>query len=153
MTASAAATSSTSSPTISRSRTEASARSDELRNTLDDLANRHLLRLFRRAGLQLDASLLQRTWADRHPRGDPNQIGVLELDAGSLVAVVEQRIDPVLLELGTDALGGLPQGRVAGVHRNHVGTERCQRCRPHDAGGVVVLLDGGRHGASDADAV
>src|SRR6185503_17037273 len=107
MTASAAATSSTSSPTISRSRTGASARSDELRNTLDDFANGHLLRLFRRAGLQLDASLLQRTRPDRHPRGDPNQIGVLELDTRPLVTVVEQGVDPLILELGTDALGRL----------------------------------------------
>src|SRR6185503_13206135 len=140
MTASAAATSSTSSPTISRSRTGASARSDELRNTLDDFANGHLLRLFRRAGLQLDASLLQRTRADRDPRGDPNQIGILELDARPLVTIVEDGVDAVLLELGPNALGRLAQGRVAGVDRDHVGAEGRQRCGPHYTGSVVVLL-------------
>src|SRR5262249_24993302 len=109
---SAAATASTSRPTISRSRPRDSAGANELRNALDDLANGHLLRLARRARLQLDASLLQRTGADRDPRGDPDQVRVLELDAGPLVAVVEHRVHARGLEVHADALRRLAQRRI-----------------------------------------
>src|SRR5258705_8672266 len=88
----AAGTVSTSSPTIRRSRTRASARADECCNACDDLANRHLLCLARSAGLQLHASLLEGARPDRHARRNADQVRVLELDARALVAIVEDRV-------------------------------------------------------------
>ncbi len=47
--------------------------------------------------------------ADVDAVGDADQVGVLELDAGALVAVVEQDVEAGCVEVGGDLLAGCEQ--------------------------------------------
>src|SRR5262245_17610779 len=105
------------------------------------------------APLELDDPVREAARPDRDAHGEPDQVGVLELDARALVAVVEERVDPSGLQLRGDPLGGLSQLRVGSVHRDHPGAVGRERRRPDHARVVVVLLDRGRDGARDPDPV
>src|SRR5258708_25849122 len=54
---------------------------------------------------EIDHSVLEGLLADRDPEGEPDQVGVGELPAGPLVAVVEQHVDAGAGELRGDLLG------------------------------------------------
>ena len=53
--------------------------------------------------------------ADVDAIGDADQVGVLELDAGALIAVVEQDVETGGFEFGGDLFAGAEQGRVGNV--------------------------------------
>src|SRR6185436_14114385 len=88
----------------------------------------------------------------RDPDGDAEKVGVLELHAGALVAVVEQRLEASLPARVVDGLRGLLGGIVA-PDRDHVDVEGRDRPGPDDAVSVRQLLDGRGRDARGADAV
>ena len=86
--------------------------------------------------------------------GNANEIGIGELDAGAFVAIVEQYLEPGLLQPLAQRVRHAPHLRGLGVVQRHdVNVEWRHRRRPNDAGVVVALLHHGRHGARDAEAV
>src|ERR1700678_2001638 len=64
------------------------------------LANQYILATRSRARYQFYLAL-GCLLAYIHAIGNPNQVGVLELDPGPLVAIVEQHIEPCRIELGS----------------------------------------------------
>src|SRR4029078_4498991 len=102
---------------------------------------------------QVDLAVVERLLADSEPNRAPDEVGVGELFAGALVAVVEE-----------DGAGGLLPGthglvcafrtlRAARSERDHVHVVRRHRSRPHDPVLVVVLFDDRGHDASAPEAV
>ena len=96
----------------------------------------------------------QRLPADHDAQRDADQVGVLELHARPLVAVVQSTSMPAPGELVVQLLGGASPTRASvtftGDDEHLVGR---QRHRPDDAVLVVVLLDGRGDDPVDADAV
>src|SRR4051794_16626719 len=91
--------------------------------------------------------------AHGNPERDAGQLGVAELDAGPDRAVVHDDLDARVQQ---GLVHPLALGRhfgVLGLGDHHHDLERGDRDRPDDALFVVVDLDGGGHGALDADAV
>ena len=82
-----------------------------------------------------------------------DELPVGEHHAGTHVAVVENDVDALSLELFIETVGGFAHGfALRVVHRADHHFERGDRIRPDDAALVVALLDGsaGETGHSDA---
>lgn len=105
------------------------------------------------ADFDFDDVLIDGLRANRHADRVADEVAVLELDAGALLAVVEQDVEAGLAALVVDALGIRQLLFLLGVDGDDDDLERCDGARPDDALVIVVLLDGGGHRAADADAV
>src|SRR5580765_3758145 len=79
------------------------------------------------------------------PHSDANrhaeEVRVLELHAGALVAIVEQHVETRRSKLAVDLLAGTRLRAVLGPDRDQVHLERCNGPGPDDAIRVVALLD------------
>ncbi len=106
----------------------------------------------RRTG-KLDLPFGQALGAYNQAHRNADEIGVLELDSRALVAVVVEHLDALLVELTVETVGRLHDLLVPRAQAHHQDFERCQRQRPDDAVLVVILLDGRRHGAADAEPI
>ena len=76
-----------------------------------------------------------------NPPGDADQIGILELHAGTLIAVVEKGIDSGAAQAVVDLLGEAHLLGILGASAHHDHLEGGDRQRPTDAVGIVVLLN------------
>ena len=104
--------------------------------------------------LVLDYTVVDAALTDDDGMGDADELHVGEHHARTLLAVIEQHVDPGGLQLAVEAFGQL--GHAMGlvhVHRDDHHLKRRDGIRPDDAGIVIVLLDGGGDHAGDADAV
>src|SRR5882724_4402679 len=138
---------------VTSSRRDVQRLGDERGDARRGLVDRHFDGRRLRAALELDRAAIERARPDGDPQRVPDQIGVLELHPGPLLAVVEEDVDAARLELVVQAHGGRPQTLVAPIDGHDGDGERGKRHRPDDAGVVVVLLDRGGDGARHADAV
>src|SRR5262245_15214936 len=102
---------------------------------------------------ELDLAGREALRPDREAPGDPDQLGVRELHAGPLVAVVEQDVDARLPELLVEALPCLRRGDVLRVQHCDHELEGSHVQRPDDSLLVVVPLHDRREAATDPDAV
>jgi hypothetical protein len=92
------------------------------------------------AQLQLHAAGLEALGAERQAERYAQQIGVLEFHARTLVAIVDQHLEPQSFELGFEASGRRDHRRlIAELHQ--VNLEGGHRERQHHAVLIVVLLD------------
>ena len=104
--------------------------------------------------LVLDHAFLQPALSDHEAVRDADKFLVGEQNPGALVAVVEERVDARLRELGVELFrGGAHRFASPESHRDQGHRERRHRIGPDDAALVVVLFDGGSDHARDADAV
>src|SRR4029453_5339819 len=83
----------------------------------------------------------------------PYQIGILKLDSRPLVSIIHKNFDAALLELLVNTIGSTLDRLVFIVDRKQQNMERCNRERPDDTVGIIVLFDGGGDQTGDADAV
>src|SRR5205814_9027050 len=97
----------------------------------------------------VDRVVVQRLLADRDTDRTPDQVGVRELLAGSLVAVVEEDVLAGRVELGRR----LPRLLFEPRQRDDVRVVRRDRGRPENSVLVVVLLDDGGDRARRPDPV
>src|ERR1700677_1899499 len=91
--------------------------------------------------------------ADRNPVGDADEVSVLELDAGPLVAVVVERVDACGEARFVDFLRGFAQRGIGVVHRGDDYDKRSDGDREEHAGVVVVLFDRRTQDTLDTDPV
>ena len=91
--------------------------------------------------------------ADGDAQRIADEVAVLELDAGALLAVVEQRVDAGRLAFLVDAFAIGELVILLRVDDSDDDFERRDGARPDNAVLVIVLLDGGGHRAADADTV
>src|SRR5712691_5126838 len=89
---------------------------------------------------------------DGNAKRNADQIGILEFDARTLIAIIEKSIDPGVQQLAVDILRGRADIVFAADLRDE-NFERRDRHRPDDARIIVTQLDRGGHGASDSEAV
>src|SRR5450759_3144690 len=102
----------------------------------------------------LDAARGERARADRHDEGHPQELGVGELHARRLVAVVPPDLAPGGEGQVVEPPGHLRDVRVLrGAQRHQVRGIRGHLRRPGDPLRVVMRLDDAGEGASDADPV
>ena len=87
------------------------------------------------------------------PPGDAQQVGVLELDTGPLIAVIEQGIESGVQQAGVERFAQLALAGLLEVGNHHDHLKGGNRHGPADAIAVVVLFHGGLGQAGDADAV
>src|SRR6185503_1601116 len=102
---------------------------------------------------QVDLAVVERLLADSQPNRAADEVGVGELLAGALVAVVEEDGAAALLEGAHGLVRDFSNLRAAGGERDHVHVVRRHRSRPHDPVLVVVLFNDRGHDASGPDAV
>src|SRR5690348_7736897 len=115
---------------------------------------REFLDGLRPAVAQFHDAVLQALGAHREAQGEAQQVRVLELRAGAEpFALVVEHLEAGLLQRGFQLAGDLGDLLVGGVEAEEVHLEGRDGPGPEDAILVVVLLDGGGHGARDADAV
>ena len=88
-----------------------------------------------------------------HPPGDAQQVGVLELDTGPLIAVIEQGIEAGVQQAGVELFAQLALAGLLEVGNHHDHLKGGNRHGPTDAIAVVVLFHGGLGQARDANAV
>ncbi len=112
-----------------------------------------LLLLAGAAQLHLDGAVGQPALAHHQLQRPADEVGVGELHAGALVAVVDGHLEAQVGQLASHALGLGLHGVVAHGQRDDAHMGRRNRERPHDAMLVVVLLDHGGQGARDAYAI
>src|SRR5207249_1859227 len=119
---------------------------------VDDFVLGDAALLARLAGADLDQALLHEGVADRDAHGQAEEIGVLELHPGPLVAVVQHRLETLRPARVVDRLGGISLGLVFDAHADDVRVQRRDRPRPDDPVPVGELLDrgGGDPGRTDA---
>src|SRR5207249_3880079 len=119
---------------------------------VDDFVLGDAALLARLAGADLDQALLHEGVADRDAHGQAEEIGVLELHPGPLVAVVQHRLETLRPARIVDRLGGISLGLVFDAHADDVRVQRRDRPRPDDPVPVGELLDrgGGDPGRTDA---
>ncbi len=116
------------------------------------LGQRHGLALTRGAVLDLDHALGKALLAHHDLVGPADQVGIGELHARTLVAVVEDDLDAGLGELAPQRLGDL-EDLTVGSERQDRDLGGRDAHGPRDAVLVVVLLDHGGKRARDAHAV
>src|SRR5205814_5144087 len=97
------------------------------------LARRYHLELRGPAPLPLDFSFGESLLPDRDSQRQADQIGVLELHAGTLVAIVEQHLDARLGELTVELLSRLAHRRVLHLQRQKRYVQWRDAGRPADA--------------------
>ena len=95
------------------------------------------------AQLEFDPALLETARADRDAQRRAEQVGVVELDAGPLFAVVGEDVQSGVRERGLD-LGDGGRDIIAAAQGDDVNVEGRDGARPDDAQLVVVGLDDGR---------
>src|ERR1017187_839616 len=100
----------------------------------------------------LDDAALKALAAHDDAHGEADEVEVLELHAGTFVAIVVENLDSRGLESLVKRVRGLENVGVALKHCDGAG-ERRERDRPDDAVLVVVLLHGRRDRAPEAQAV
>lgn len=106
------------------------------------------------SGLEFDELVLKGAGSDGKAQGKANEFGVLELDAGTFVAVVKENFDILrgkFLVNGFGEFHGWRAGRC--VQRGDADGVGSDFQRPKNAGLVVFLFDHGLEGAGDSDAV
>ena len=103
--------------------------------------------------LDLDVAFLEPAITDHDPERNPDQVGVLELDPGALVAVIDEDVIAGGFELGLDRGGGLDHGGVVALQRRDQHMIGGERQRPDDPVGVVPGFDGGGDDPVHADPV
>ena len=122
---------------------------------IDHVGECHVGAIARLAILHLDGRLIGVDPASGHRNGrDPEQLGVLEPDAGGdLDAVVEEDAQAPCLEIGDQLLGGgaLRPALLAGHH--DVDVSGCNLARPAQSDLVTRRLGDRRKASRDADAV
>src|SRR5262249_24776694 len=82
-----------------------------------------------------------------------DEIGVLELDARTLLPIVDQHVEPRGFEVMCDPVGRLALCWLVDVDRDDLRGERRQGRGPHDPRRVVVLFDRGRDSSGDTNTV
>ena len=107
----------------------------------------------RGAWLDLHDTFAEVARADDEAHGKAEEIGVVELHAGGLRAVIEEDVDAGLAELGVNPVGRFGYGRVFRVQGDDCGLVRSDGSWEAHAALVMVLLDGSGEEPPDADAV
>ena len=125
---------------------------DPVVDILRCLGNGHVSRLLRPSIHNLDEPLCK-LLPDRDAVGDTDQVGILELHAGTFVAIVEHGIESHGLHAPNSSSAALALRRVGIVHGRNHHFERSDRGRQRHAILVVVQLDGGAEDSLHADAV
>src|ERR1700730_8863111 len=113
---------------------------------------------FRRFGLAamtiFEISRGEAAFPDDDPMRNSDELGVGEFDARTGIAIVEQYVDTGGIELLVQRIGGLPdERRLLVIDRHQDDLERCNRLRPENAVGIVILLDGRGNDPRDANSV
>ena len=124
----------------------------ELRHEGDNALQRHLAPLPRRAILELGDAVPDAAPPHDHLIRKAHEVGLRELHARALLAVVEERLDSRLGKARCDALGDGPD-LVVQIEREHAHLVGRDGDGPDDAVLVVVLLHDGGIGARHAHAV
>ncbi len=120
----------------------------------DGVLERDEDRLTRGAWLDLGLTVCERPCAHRDAHGAADEVGVVELDAGTLVAIVVEDLDACILKVDIEAIGSLGRGVVGvGVDADEGDVIRRDLGRPDQALVVVVLLGDGGGDATGPDAV
>src|SRR4030088_380800 len=86
-------------------------------------------------------------------KGDPDQIGILELDSGPLVAVIEDDVESGSLQAIGDILRGRFHALVLDVSRGNHDLEWRDRGRQPESVLIVALLDCRSQDALDTNAI
>ena len=120
---------------------------------LGDGGKRDVLLLARAAQLHFHIALSQTALADDHLQRPADKVGVRELHAGALLAVVDDHVKAEIGDLARELLSRGLYLVVANSKRDNAHVSRRDVERPLDAVLVVVLLDDGSHRAGDAHAV
>src|SRR4029077_17593865 len=89
----------------------------------------------------LDLAFLAEERANRDADRNAQEIGVLELDAGALVTIIQDRLEPGRAQIPIEALRRVPHRRLLGIDGEDVDLKGRDRPRPHDTVGVMTLLD------------
>ena len=106
------------------------------------------------ATFEFDFAFGQGFFADGQTDGETDQFGILELEAGPFVAVVQDDVHSLGHEFGIDFFGELHDGAAGGDgQRGETNGVRGNGNGPDDAVLVVGLFDDGLHGAGNADAI
>ena len=123
----------------------------------DDIGHDHVDRvghlLAGRTALDLDRALGDPALAHGDLVGPADEVGIVELDARTLVAVVKGDAQPRGVQLLHDPLRNREHRVIAHGERDHDDLGGRDGHGPDDAVLVVVLLDDGRERARDAHAV
>src|ERR1017187_5029678 len=127
-------------------------RRERLLDELDDTVRRDLGSLPLAARGDLDDAALKALAAHDDAHGKADKVEVLELHAGALVAIVVENLDSRGLEALVEPVRRLEDMGVTLEHGDDAG-ERRERHRPDDSDVVVILLDGRRHRAAEAEPV
>ena len=120
---------------------------------LGDGGKRDVLLLARAAQLHFHIALGQTTLADDHLQRPADKVGVRELHASALLAVVDDHVEAEIGDLAREFLSRGLHLIVANRKRDNAHVSRRDVERPLDAVLVVVLLDDGGHRTGDAHAV
>src|ERR1041384_3751158 len=120
---------------------------------IHDLFQRDALLVLLIAGANVDRARLDRPLADRNADGDADQVRVGETDAWGGLAIVPEDFESGFLELAVEIVARLDDLHLLVVDRDDLDLIGGDFLRPHDARVVVMVLDGGREDAIDADAV
>ncbi|MPL93332.1 hypothetical protein SDC9_39458 [bioreactor metagenome] len=113
----------------------------------------HLLALAAAARGQLDQAVRQTARADGDAPGQADQVHGGELGAGTFLAVVVKRVEPLRLQRGIERLAGGVGRHIALLQVDEADVEGRHALGPDDALLVVVRLDQRADQAADADAV
>ena len=95
-------------------------------------------------------AVLHAARTEDHAQRDAHQVGVVELHAGPLVAVVEEHVHAGRGKIVVESLGRGERLAPGHVERHHEHLVRREGDGPDDAPGVVTGLGHGRHQPVDA---
>src|SRR5690606_7487028 len=106
------------------------------------------------SSLQYNHAFFQPALADSNAQWHPNQLPVGKHDARTGIAVVQNDINTLLLELGVQISRSLTHSITLGkADRADHHFKRRQSARPDHAALVMVLLDGSGRNTADANAI
>ena len=105
------------------------------------------------APFDLQLSVGQAASADHHAQRNADQVGILELDAGALIAIVQQHVDAGGRQFLVELVGNVGDLGLFHVERDQQHFVGSQRQRPDDAVFVVAGFDQRGDDPIHADAV
>ena len=106
-------------------------------NKSDRFIDRDLLRFSAFSLLHVYELFIDSVFTDRYPQRYADEVGILEFNTGSFVAVVKQRLDALGTQTAVNLVGAFHLNAVINVHRYNNDGKRRYGFRENDA--VVVM--------------